>query len=86
MPRPPSGARPKTALRAPLPSKANFVLILFEGALTAKDAHDAIAARGYATRWLGGQELPQGLRITIGTGEQMSEIADILRELVESGQ
>ncbi len=53
-------------LRA-LPSEANFVLVLFEGALSAGAAHDGLAARGYATRWLPGQGLAQGLRITIGT-------------------
>jgi histidinol-phosphate aminotransferase len=67
----------------PLPSKANFVLVLFEGDLGAQAAHDGLAARGYATRWLPGQGLPQGLRITIGTEEQMDEVAAILRELAE---
>ena len=70
-------------LRA-LPSEANFVLVLFEGELTAKAAHDALMARGYATRWLPGQDLAQGLRITIGTHEQMAEVSAILRELAES--
>lgn len=70
----------------PLPSKANFVLTLFEGKLTAEMAHDGLAARGYATRWLPGQGLPQGLRITIGTTEQMAEIAAILRELAEAAR
>lgn len=74
----------------PLPSKANFVLVLFEsgerGGLSAQAAHDGLAARGYATRWLPGQGLPQGLRITIGTTEQMSDIANILRELAEQSR
>jgi len=69
-------------LRA-VPSEANFILVLFEGALSAEAAHDGLAARGYATRWLPGQGLAQGLRITIGTGEQMDEVAAILRELAE---
>ncbi|HSG33154.1 MAG TPA: histidinol-phosphate transaminase [Sphingomonadaceae bacterium] len=72
-------------LRA-LPSEANFVLVLFEGALTAEAAHDGLAARGYATRWLPGQGLPQALRITIGTSEQMTEIAAILRDLAEANR
>jgi histidinol-phosphate aminotransferase len=72
-------------LRA-LPSKANFVLVLFEGALSAEAAHDGLAARGYATRWLPGQGLAQGLRITIGTEDQMGDIAAILRELAESAR
>ncbi len=66
-----------------LPSEANFVLVLFEGALTAEAAHDGLAQRGYATRWLPGQGLPQALRITIGTREQMDDVALILRELTE---
>jgi len=72
-------------LRA-LPSQANFVLVQFEGTLSAEAAHNGLAARGYATRWLPGQGLPRGLRITIGTGEQMAEIAAILRELAEERQ
>ena len=72
-------------LRA-LPSKANFLLVLFEGALSAQAAHDGLAARGYATRWLPGQGLPQALRITVGTGDQMDDVAAILRELAETAR
>ncbi|MGV3555696.1 MAG: histidinol-phosphate transaminase [Croceibacterium sp.] len=67
-------------LRA-LPSEANFVLVLFEGALSAERALAAIAEAGYAVRHLPGQGLPQGLRITIGTAEQMAEVAAALREI-----
>jgi histidinol-phosphate aminotransferase len=70
----------------PLPSEANFVLVLFEGALSAEAAHDELAARGYATRWLPGQGLPQGLRISIGTEDQMGVVAEILRELAEAAR
>ncbi len=70
----------------PLPSKANFLLIMFDGALTAEAAHTGLAERGYATRWLPGQGLPHGLRITIGTAEQMDEIATALREMAETAQ
>lgn len=68
----------------PLPSKANFLLVLFEGALTAEAAQEGLAKIGYATRWLPGQGLPQGLRITIGVREQMDEIADELARLAQS--
>ena len=68
----------------PVPSQANFVLILFEGALTAEAAQEGLARRGYATRWLPGQDLPQGLRITIGTAEQMDEIKATLREMTQA--
>ena len=64
-----------------LPSEANFVLVLFEGALTAEAAYEGLAARGTITRWLPGQGLPHGLRITIGTAEQMDAIAGHLANL-----
>lgn len=70
-------------LRA-IPSQANFVLILFEGALTAEAAYGGLAERGYITRWLPNQGLPNALRITIGTREQMDAIAAGLREMAES--
>ena len=40
-------------------------------------------AAGYATRWLPGQGLPHGLRITIGTEEEMRAVVDVLRAEVE---
>lgn len=72
-------------LRA-LPSEANFVLVLFEGELTAGVALEALAEAGYAVRHLPGQGLPHGLRITIGTRPQMDEIAAILRSLAEAAR
>lgn len=70
----------------PLPSQANFVLILFQGKLTAEQAFDGLAERGYITRWLPNQGLPHGLRITIGTAEQMDEIAGYLRDMAEAAR
>jgi histidinol-phosphate aminotransferase len=72
-------------LRA-LPSEANFVLVLFEGGLTADAALHGLAEAGYAVRHLPGQGLPHGLRITIGTREQMDEIAARLRTLAEGAR
>jgi histidinol-phosphate aminotransferase len=72
-------------LRA-LPSQANFVLVLFEGALTAETAFDGLADRGYIVRWLPGQGLPQALRITIGKPEDMDVIAEVLRDMAEAAQ
>ena len=65
----------------PLPSQANFVLILFEGALAAETVYNGLMARGYITRWLPNQGLPHGLRITIGTAEQMDEIAGAIQDM-----
>ena len=69
-----------------VPSEANFVLVLFEGALTADAALAAIAEAGYAVRHLPGQGLPQALRITIGTAQQMDEIAATLRDMAENAR
>jgi histidinol-phosphate aminotransferase len=71
-------------LRA-VPSKANFVLVLFEGTLTAEAAYTALMAAGYATRWLPGQGLPQALRITIGTEAEMRDVVAVLRAGVAAG-
>lgn len=65
-------------LRA-VPSEANFVLVEFNGAVSAKAALDAIARAGYAVRHL--PELDHCLRITVGTEEQMDNIADVLDQL-----
>lgn len=70
-------------LRA-VPSEANFLLVLFEGAVSAEQAYRALMARGYIVRWLPNQGLPHGLRITIGTEEQTRGLAAALREIVGS--
>ena len=38
--------------------------------------------RGYIVRWLPGQGLPHGLRMTIGTEEETRGLAAALREIV----
>ena len=68
-------------LRA-IPSEANFVLVVFEGALSAEAAYHGLMAAGYIVRWLPGQGLAQGLRITIGTAEETRGVAAALRDLV----
>ncbi len=86
-------ARFVTALNAlgnhglrPLPSQANFVLIEFSGKLTAEAAYLGLMERGYITRWLPGQRLPQCLRITIGTTAQMDDIAASLALMAENAR
>lgn len=66
-------------LRA-ISSHANFVLVLFEGALTAEAALVVLERGGYAVRHLPGQGLGHALRITVGTSAQMREVAIILAE------
>ncbi len=69
-------------LRA-VPSQANFVLVLFEGKLTAEVAYKGLMDAGYIVRWLPGQGLPHGLRITIGTADETQGVAAALRKLVD---
>jgi histidinol-phosphate aminotransferase len=69
-----------------LPSEANFVLVLFEGRLSGEAAYTGLAERGFIVRWLPGQGLPQALRITIGTAEQMDALVAGLRQMAEAVQ
>ena len=68
-------------LRA-IPSKANFLLVLFEGAVSAENAYKRLMQKGYIVRWLPGQGLPHGLRMSIGTEEETRGLAAALREVV----
>jgi histidinol-phosphate aminotransferase len=73
------------ALGLPLtPSVGNFVLPRFPEA-PGRDAEAAFAflqQHGILTRKMGGYGLPQHLRITIGTGEEMEKVAAVLREFM----
>jgi histidinol-phosphate aminotransferase len=71
-----AGLRAKT-------SKANFLLILFEGKLSAETAYTRLMEMGFLTRWLPNQGLTNGLRITIGTEEETRGVAAALRQIVE---
>ncbi len=71
-------------LRA-IPSKANFSLVLFEGETSAETAYRGLMDAGYIVRWLPGQELPHGLRITIGTEAEMTGLVAALRRIVGAG-
>ncbi len=65
-----------------IPSKANFLLVLFTGAVTAEIAYKALMDHGFITRWLPGQGLPHALRITIGTEAETRGVAAALRAIV----
>ncbi len=68
-------------LRA-VPSKANFLLVLFDGAISAEMAYGGLMKAGYIVRWLPGQGLANGLRITIGTETEMRGLVATLRRIV----
>ena len=66
-------------LRA-VPSQANFVLVLFEGSLTAEVAYKGLMDAGYIVRWLPNQGLAHGLRMqVIAEGVETLEQLDYLR-------
>ncbi|MBV9863389.1 MAG: histidinol-phosphate transaminase [Alphaproteobacteria bacterium] len=65
------------------PSVANFVLPRFpEGPRNADAAFAFLQARGILTRKMGAYGLPQHLRITIGTGEEMETVAAALADFL----
>lgn len=63
------------------PSEANFLLVHFEGAVTAAQALEALSDAGYAVRHLPSQGLPNSLRISIGTTEAVNDVIAALRQL-----
>ena len=63
------------------PSEANFLLVHFEGEVRAAQALEALSDAGYAVRDLAGQGLPNALRITIGTSDDMTRVIAALRTL-----
>lgn len=74
------GAMGNAGLSA-ITSHANFLLVRFDGTLSAEEALHGLADAGYMTRWLPGQGLPNCLRITIGSADDMRAVAAILRDL-----
>jgi histidinol-phosphate aminotransferase len=63
------------------PSEANFLLVHFEGTVTAAQALEALSDSGYAVRHLPSQGLPNSLRITIGKTDDMTRVIATLRVL-----
>jgi len=70
-------------LRA-IPSWANFLMVLFEGKCSAEVAYNALMAEGYIVRWLPGQGLGNGLRITIGTEDENRGVMAALRKILDN--
>ncbi len=67
-----------------VPSQGNFVLVTFDGALSAEAAMEAIGAAGYAVRHLPGQGLGHALRITIGLPQDMDRVAAAIAQAAEA--
>lgn len=64
-------------------SHTNFVLIRFASAKAATGAADALRAGGIVLRPMGGYELPDCLRATIGSEDDMAHVRDAIAEWVD---
>lgn len=65
-----------------IPSACNFLFVLFEGEKDAETVYHELMARGYIVRWMPGQGLGNGLRMTIGTEAETRGLMDAIREIV----
>ena len=66
-----------------VPSACNFLLVLFEGDVSAETVYNRLMDAGYIVRWLPGQGLPGALRMTIGTEDETRGLAAAIRAAVE---
>lgn len=67
-----------------VPSWANFVMVMFDGQCSAETAYRALMDEGYIVRWLPGQGLAGGLRITVGTEDENRGLMAALRRILEA--
>ena len=72
-------------LRA-VPSAANFILVIFDGPVTAETADRELIEAGYVVRRLAGQGLGHALRITIGTETENRGFMNELRVILEKSR
>jgi histidinol-phosphate aminotransferase len=67
------------------PSHGNFILVDFGTAARGKAADEALRARGLIVRGMAAYDLPQCLRITIGTEEECMMVADAIAAFAKNG-
>jgi histidinol-phosphate aminotransferase len=67
-----------------IPSWANFLLVIFDGPCSAETAYKGLMDAGYIVRWLPGQGLVNGLRITIGSEDENRGVMAALRAVLEA--
>jgi len=65
-----------------IPSAGNFILVLFDGTVSAEATNAALMEAGYAVRYLAGQGLHNALRITVGSEEECRGFMDALRKIL----
>ena len=61
------------------------MLALFQDAGTAKAAFTALRSKGLLVREMHGYGIPEGLRISIGLGEDMRAVVDVLKDFGAPG-
>jgi histidinol-phosphate aminotransferase len=66
----------------PLPASANFVTVRFPPPLDAAMVERALAQRGILVRGLTNYAMPDALRITIGTGDEMAVLREALATIL----
>jgi histidinol-phosphate aminotransferase len=66
----------------PIPSEANFVFANFSSAEAASEVFDKLTERGIYVRYFTQDGLDRGLRISIGTDEEMDRLLEELETLV----
>jgi histidinol-phosphate aminotransferase len=71
---------------AVLPSDANFVFAVPPAGIAARVLYDGLLARGFLVRHFGTSELADGLRISIGTREEMAALAGAAGEIIHGSQ
>jgi histidinol-phosphate aminotransferase len=67
---------------APLPSHANFVFVRMGSAARARAAQGFLRARGLLVRYFDMRLLDDGLRITVGTDQQVDDLLQALGDFV----
>jgi histidinol-phosphate aminotransferase len=66
------------------PSVGNFVLVQFANVATAEAAYHALLEKGVITRLMGGYELPDCLRVSIGLEEELRVFSETLEAHIKS--
>ncbi len=66
------------------PSAANFLLIEFESAEIAESCRLSLKSRGILVRQMGAYKLPDCLRVSIGTGEEMQLATTAIKEYLDT--
>ena len=66
------------------PSAGNFVLVSFESGEVAEACRQFLKSRGILVRQMGAYKLPEALRISIGTGEEMQLATAAIKEYLDS--